>query len=538
MNRIKRCWSAALVLVGVASLLGCQIFNPKYPQSQATGQLTSAPPSISFGNVTIGASQIQAGNLTNTGQSSITVTGVVVSGAGYSISGVSEPLTLAVGKSASFSVLFAPKNAGSADGNIAVSTENGTANITLSGTGVRPPDLTSSPSSFSFGTELVGNASMQTETVKNTGGADLTVTAATVSGTGFSYTGLTLPLTLAPNQASTFGVRFAPTTAGTSSGNLSLTTSGSTPTVDIALSGAGATPATLTAVPTNLTFTNVQVGQSSTQTETVTNMGGSNAQISQIGAGGTGLSVSGNTTPVTLTPGQSTSFSVTFAPQSAGSFSGNVSVTSDASNPNLSVPLTGSAVGVTQSTLTVSNPISVGSVVDGLSGSQTGTLTATGANVLVSSVSVSGTNPTEFSISGLSFPVTVTTTQPISFIVTFTPGATGAAAATIQFASNASNSPNAATLTGTGVSPPVHTVDLSWTASASSDVVGYNVYRAVYTSACGAYAKINSALAASPMYTDTSVADGQTYCYATTAVDSSAVESGYSNIAQAGIPPP
>ena len=54
------------------------------------------------------------------------------------------------------------------------------------------------------------------------------------------------------------------------------------------------------------------------------------------------------------------------------------------------------------------------------------------------------------------FPVTVTTTQPVSFTVTFAPGATGAASATALFASNASNSPNAATLTGTGVSPDPH----------------------------------------------------------------------------------
>ena len=382
MNRIKGRWTALLVVAAVSCFLGCQALSTKSGPSQAPGQLTPAPTSISFGNVETGTSQTKAGAITNTGQSSIAVTGIVVSGAGYSISGVTAPFTLAAGKSASFSILFAPKNAGSSDGNIAASTENATANITLSGTGVTPANLITSPSSFSFGTQLVGNASTQTETLKNTGGEDLTVTAATVSGTGFSYTGLTLPLTLAPNQASTFGVGFTPTTAGASSGNLSLTASGSTMPVVIALSGAGVTPATLTANPTSLAFTSVQVGQSSTQTETVTNMGGSNAQISEIGVSGTGLSVSGITMPVTLTPGQSTSFSVTFAPQSVGNVSGNVSVTSDASNPNLDVPLTGSAVGTPPSTLTVSNPISVGDVVDGQSGTQTGTLTATGASGL------------------------------------------------------------------------------------------------------------------------------------------------------------
>src|ERR1019366_10361420 len=196
MNRIKIHWTTMLVVVALSGLLGCQGLT-------TPGQLTFAPTSINFGNVQTGTSQTHPGAITNTGQSSITVTRVVVSGAGYSISSVTEPLTLAVGKSATFRVLFAPTNAGGADGNIGVSTENGTANIALSGMGVAPGDLTTSPSSFNFGTELVGNASTQTETLKNTGGADLTVTAATVSGTGFSYTGLPLPLTLAPNQAST-----------------------------------------------------------------------------------------------------------------------------------------------------------------------------------------------------------------------------------------------------------------------------------------------------------------------------------------------
>jgi hypothetical protein len=526
-----------LVVVGLAGLLGCQGFSTK-SQSQGPRQLTPAPTSISFGNVQIGTTQTLAGAVTNTGGSSITITQVTVSETGYSIIGVTPPLTLASGQSANFSVLFAPTNVGSASGNVAFSTGNGTANITLSGTGVAAGDLTTSPTSISFGNVLVGSTSPQTETLKNTGGTDLTVAAATVSGTGFSYAGLSLPLILAPNQASTFGVSFAPTTAGASSGNLSLTVSGSTSSVDIALSGTGVTPATLTANPTSLTFTNLQVGQSSTQTETVTNTGGSNAQISQVAASGTGFSVSGITTPVTLTPGQSTSFSITFAPQSAGNFSGSVSVTSNALNPNLNVPLTGSAVAATQSTLSVSSPISVGSVVDGLSGTQTGTLTASGGNVLVSSVSLGGTNPAEFSISGLSFPVSVTTSQPVSFTVTFTPAATGAASATASFASNASNSPTVATLTGTGTPAPVHTVQLSWVASATEGVTSYNVYRTVFGStSCGSYTDIGSTSSSITTYTDNVVTDGTTYCYATTAVDPSG-ESTYSNIVQAMIPPP
>lgn len=525
-----------LVFVGLAGLWGCQGLSTKSAQN-SQGPLSTAPTSLSFGNVPIGTGHTQVGSITNASGSSITVKQIAVSGTGYSVSGVSMPLTLAVGQSANFNVRFAPSNAGAASANIAFSTDNGTATVAASGMGIATGDLTTSPGNISFGDLLVGSTSSQTETLKNTGGEDLTVTAAAISGAGFSYAGLTLPLTLAPNQASTFGVSLTPATAGANSGNLSLTVSGSTSAVDIELSGAGITPATLTAIPTSLTFTNVQVGQSSTQTETVKNTGGSNAQISQVVANGTGFSISGITAPVTLTPGQSTSVSVTFAPQSAGNSSGSMSVTSNASNPNLNVSLTGSAVAATQNTLSVTSSIGVGSVVDGLSGTQTGTLTATGGNVLVSSVSLGGTDPAEFSISGLSLPVTVTTSQPVSFTVTFTPSATGAASAGAAFASNASNSPAVATLTGTGTSAPVHTVQLSWVAGASEGITSYNVYRAIYgPSSCGSYTDIGSTSGSITTYTDAVVTDGATYCYATTAVDSEG-ESAYSNVVQATIPP-
>jgi fibronectin type 3 domain-containing protein len=92
-------------------------------------------------------------------------------------------------------------------------------------------------------------------------------------------------------------------------------------------------------------------------------------------------------------------------------------------------------------------------------------------------------------------------------------------------------------LTGTGTAAPVHSVNLSWTASTTLGVTSYNVYRAVYgTISCGSYSKIGSTPSSSTTYTDTAVADGTTYCYATTAVDPSG-ESGYSNISRAAIPP-
>jgi Abnormal spindle-like microcephaly-assoc'd, ASPM-SPD-2-Hydin len=537
-------WNALVVVLALATMVGCQGLSTSKSNVQSTqnpllGTLTATPASVSFGNVQVGTSQSQSGTLTNTGVTNLTITQAAVTGPGFSTTGLSLPLTLIPGQSTSFSVVFAPQSTGSASGTLAL-TNNGsssTLSVALSGTAVAAGSLSATPTSFSFGSLQVGTNQTQTETLKNIGGDSLTISQATVSGAGFSYTGLSLPLTLAANQSMTFGVVFAPTAAAASSGSISLTITGSSTTVDIALSGTGVAPATLTATPASLTFTNITVGQSQAQTETVKNVGGENATISLATVAGTGFSISGISAPVTLNPGQSASFSVTFAPESAGSFPGSVAIDSNASNPTLNIGLTGSAVTQSVGTLAVSS-VNVGSVVVGTSGTQTGTLSASGASVSVSSVSLSGTNPSEFSISGLTFPVTVTTTQPVTFTVKFTPGATGTASASASFASTASNTPTAGSLTGTGAAAPVHSVSLKWTASTTTGVTSYNVYRAIYSgSSCGSYTNVGSSPSSTTAYTDNVVADGTTYCYATTAVDPSG-ESAYSNIIQAMIPAP
>ena len=102
-----------------------------------------------------------------------------------------------------------------------------------------------------------------------------------------------------------------------------------------------------------------------------------------------------------------------------------------------------------------------------------------------------------------------------------------------MFASNATNSPTTETLTGNGTQQSQHTVALAWDAS-TSQVVGYNVYRGIASG--GPYTKLTTSVDASTSYTDSSVQSGQTYYYVTTAVNSSNVESAYSNQATAAIP--
>ena len=86
------------------------------------------------------------------------------------------------------------------------------------------------------------------------------------------------------------------------------------------------------------------------------------------------------------------------------------------------------------------------------------------------------------------------------------------------------------TVSGTGPAASTHTVDLSWNASTSPHISGYNIYRAPYTNSCGSFTKVNQELNTSTSYTDSTVTGGISYCYATTAVNVSNEESSFSNI--------
>lgn len=80
--------------------------------------------------------------------------------------------------------------------------------------------------------------------------------------------------------------------------------------------------------------------------------------------------------------------------------------------------------------------------------------------------------------------------------------------------------------------PGSHSVALTWSASSSSGVVGYNVYRGQTSS--GPFAKVGNV--ATTSFTDTSVQAGQTYFYVLTAVNSSNVESATSTPVSTTVP--
>jgi Abnormal spindle-like microcephaly-assoc'd, ASPM-SPD-2-Hydin len=310
----------------------------------ATYSMSLTPGSVSFGNCNVGSSSTQTVQLANTGNSSVTVSQLAASGAGVSVNGLTAPVTIAPAQSVPLTVKFSPTAGGAVAGSVTVTNSEGiNAVAAVTGNAVQA-GLSVTPSSASFGSVVTGNTNSQTIQLKNSGTASLTVSQVTATGSGFSVSGAGVPFTLAPGAASTFNVQYAPTSAGAANGSVTIVSDAPNSPAAVSLSGTGvAATYTLSVSPGSLSFGSVTDGSSSSQSFSVTNTGNSNVSISGVSATGSGFSIASGGGALTLSPNQSTSVSVQFAPTAAGSANGTVSVASNATG-SASVTLSGTGV--------------------------------------------------------------------------------------------------------------------------------------------------------------------------------------------------
>ena len=216
------------------------------------------------------------------------------------------------------------------------------------------PAIQVNPTSISFGNVVVGANLSQSLIISNTGNATLSITQINVTGATFSASGFTLPLSVNAGQQTTITVAFLPTAVGAVSGNVSIVSNAPASPTSVGLSGSGiAATLTLGINPTSLAFGNVLTGTTSaTQNVTITNTGNSSVTISQISVSGAGFTVTGGSTPVTLTPSQNLVLGVQFSPASTGSVAGSISIVSNATGSPATVILSGT--GVVQHTVSLS----------------------------------------------------------------------------------------------------------------------------------------------------------------------------------------
>jgi hypothetical protein len=137
---------------------------------------------------------------------------------------------------------------------------------------------------------------------------------------------------------------------------------------------------------------------------------------------------------------------------------------------------------------------------------------------------------------GLTTPLSLGAGQSVNAQISFLPTVAGPVNGSLVLSSNGSTVLTVPIL-GSGVAPLAHSVAISWNASTSSGVQGYNVYRSTVSG--GPYAKISSTLTAAVLaFTDLSPVSGQKYFYIVTSVDGTGTESLASNEVGVTIPTP
>ena len=211
--------------------------------------------SVAFGNVTVNTATQLALVLESAGTESLTINSASLTGAGFSVSGGTFPVTLSPNQVVVLQVQFAPTSAGAAKGQITITsnaTSGATMQIAVTGTGTATsssssttgPVLSVNATTVAFGSVSLNTPATQAVTLSSTGGSAVTVSGATVTGTGFTLAGGNFPITLNPGQSTVLNVAFTPTAAGAASGQLSIasnSTGGATTLV--ALTGTGASTA-------------------------------------------------------------------------------------------------------------------------------------------------------------------------------------------------------------------------------------------------------------------------------------------------------
>jgi hypothetical protein len=198
--------------------------------------------------------------------------------------------------------------------------------------------------------------------------------------------------------------------------------------------------------PTSVSFGSVTVGSSSAaQKVTLSNGTSSTMTIGSIATSGNFTQT--NTCGTSLAAGGSCTISVTFKPTSSGSSTGTLSVTDSASNSPQSASLSGTGVVSSGSVSLSPASFNFGNVaVNGYSNWQAFTLTNTGSNaVSISNTTVSG----PFDVSS-ACGSSLAAGSNCTIWVLFAPIANGTFSGTLTVTDNASNSPQTASLSGTG----------------------------------------------------------------------------------------
>jgi len=220
--------------------------------------------------------------------------------------------------------------------------------FTTKPTSTNVPDISVTPLSYDFGNVEMKKSKTASFKVKNNGKADLLISTS-VTGTDVSMftimSGGGVSKTIKPGKTLTIKVVFKPTSAGSKSSTLEITSNDpDTPTIDIPLTGAAPFSEKIpdiSVAQTTLDFGSIKVGKKVTKTLKITNNGSGDLWITLSGLEETHFSIQGSSS-VTIKAKKNYSLKVLFTPESTGLETATLTITSnDPDTPTLEIALSG-----------------------------------------------------------------------------------------------------------------------------------------------------------------------------------------------------
>jgi hypothetical protein len=316
-------------------------------------------------------------------------------------------LDLVPSASITLTVRFTPLRAGMYNKCFIIESNGGNRQVNISGYAIEP-NITVTPSSGSFGSVYVGNSVDRSFMIKNTGFADLVISTIDAPSAPFTIQSDSCSgHSITSGSTCTIVARFSPSAVSPPTYTSAFVINSNDPdtaALSVSLSGTGLGAPAITVSPASIAFGNVQIGQISQKSITISNSGTSTLSVTAVtlSPSVSRFSIIGGTcaaTPFSLAVGVSCNVTVQFAPNVSGGTSASITISSDDPAPGKSPMTIGlSGTGITTPALSA-DPSSV-IFLNTLSGStaqQLISVTNAGtANLIISSL----TYPSgEFSVS-------------------------------------------------------------------------------------------------------------------------------------------
>jgi hypothetical protein len=292
----------------------------------------------------------------NVGSADLHVTGTSLVGAGageFAVVQGSAPFTVPVGATHPIDIRFAPVSPGAKSAMLRVASDDqdeGTVDLSVLGTGIMPPDVDVTPPQHDFGEVVITMPRSRTVSVRNVGGADLRVTAASLIGANadeFAIAAGGPPFTVAAGATHNVEIQLAPTSEGTKAAALRLVSDDPDEgAVDVQLNGtATLLVPDIAALPITHDFGSQVVGTATTQGFVVSNTGTKNLVLGAptlSGPEADAFAITSGQGGATIAPGATRLIQIRFSPGTAGPKTATLTIPSDDPDENpLLVPLNG-----------------------------------------------------------------------------------------------------------------------------------------------------------------------------------------------------